>query len=177
MDDAFIGSIMMFVGNFAPPNWLLCNGSFLSISQYQALYSIIGTRYGGDGRTSFALPDFRGKVVIHAGQGPNLSDYKLGQTGGFEYVGLTLDQMPLHSHDVANKFEAAEEGTVEDPSGNFIAGTGYQAFNSEANIQLNQNSVFTTVGDTGKSVTHYNIPPFLTVNYIICFNGIYPPRN
>ena len=175
--EAFIGNIMMFAGNFAPVGWMLCNGQMLSISSYTSLFSIIGTRYGGDGRTVFALPDFRGRVSIQQGQAPGLSPYILGQRGGFENIVMTPDELPNHTHLAVSTVNAAEEGTIEDPSGSYIAGTGTPSFNPSSNVKLNEYSIDTKVQNAGKSMGHYNIPPFLSVNYIICNKGIYPPRN
>src|SRR5579872_2904742 len=98
MDQPFIGAIVLFCGNFAPAGWALCNGQLLSISQWTALFSILGTTYGGNGTTNFALPDLRGRVPIHPGQGPGLSPYTLGQTGGVETVSLSINNLPAHSH-------------------------------------------------------------------------------
>ncbi|PSN11862.1 phage tail protein, partial [filamentous cyanobacterium CCT1] len=97
MSDPFVGEIRMFAGNFAPRGWAFCNGQLIAISQNTALFSLLGTLYGGDGRTTFALPDLRGRTPIHAGQGAGLSDYPLGSRGGVEQVALTTEQLPAHS--------------------------------------------------------------------------------
>src|SRR6185295_12464655 len=118
MSEPFIGMIVMFAGNFAPRNWAFCNGQLLSIAQNTALFSILGTTYGGDGRTTFALPDLRGRVPIHPGQGPGTSNYSLGQQGGVENVTVTQNQLPAHSHGVN---AVAQGGNQASPVGNLPA--------------------------------------------------------
>ena len=173
----FIGSIVPFVGDFAPRGWFFCNGGLLAIGEYQQLFAVIGNEYGGNGITNFALPDFRGRVAIHAGTGPGLSSYRIGQKGGAENVVINPNELPAHSHAAKSIVNVAEEGIVEDPSRNFIAGTGTSSFNSSANIALNSNSVSTKLEKTGGVKGHYNVPPFVTVNYIICNDGVFPQRS
>lgn len=167
--EPFIGEIIMFGGNFAPRGWAFCNGQLLPISENTALFSILGTTYGGDGRTTFALPDFRGRAVVHAGRGPGLSDYDLGQKGGSETNTLTVNQLPAHQHVI----NAKEEADAADPSGNYIAGTGLNAFGTTADRTMNANSTANTGG--GQSVN--NVQPFLGLNYIIALQGTYPSRS
>lgn len=172
--EPFIGQVLMFAGNFAPRGWAFCNGQLLSISENQALFSILGTTYGGDGRTTFALPDMRGRVAVHPGNGPGLSDYHLGQKGGVEQVSLNVNQMPAHSHTL-NANEQA--GDSNDPAGASISDSrGYDkdyTKSGEVNVAMSANSI----SSTGGSQPHTNIQPFVTVNYIIALYGTYPSRS
>lgn len=159
--DPYLGAIVPFAGNFAPLGWALCNGQLLLISEYDSLYSLIGTTYGGDGFTTFALPDLRGRAPISAGLGPGLAtNYVLGQTNGAETVVLNANQMPIHEHDIPNvKLRATGElktGLVE---GGSLGTTG----------SVN----YTNIGGTQP---HQNMQPFLAMNYIIALYGIYPSR-
>jgi len=177
MDETYMGTIMLFAGNFAPRNWMYCDGQILPISDYQALFALIGATYGGDGRTTFALPDLRGRVPVHAGVGPGLTPKRLGEKSGTEYVTLNETQMPNHTHAVTTKLQAKEEANVDDPTNNFIAGTGNQIFGSSADILLNSNAVEVTLQNTGGSQPHYNMQPYLGLNYIICVSGLFPSRS
>lgn len=167
--EPFIGQVMAFGGNFAPRGWALCDGQLLAISQNDALFSILGTTYGGDGRTTFGLPDLRGRVTLHAGNGPGLSDRRLGEKGGSETNTLTINQLPSHNHAV----NAKEEANAADPSGNYIAGTGTNAFGTTADIQMSA----TSTGSKGANHQINNIQPYQCVNYIIALVGIYPSRH
>lgn len=200
-----IGEIRMFAGNFAPLGWMLCNGQSLSISVNEALYSLIGTTYGGDGQQTFNLPDLQSRIAIGAGNAPGLSSYILGETVGTENVTLTTAQMPMHSHNAivqpgAGGFSAAatlygvnDNGGEDSPGGNYIgqdsgAGATNYAPGTESapaamhagSIQIN--NLFAplpnvTVGISGGSTPHNNIQPVLGMNFIICVEGIYPSRN
>lgn len=181
-----LGEIRMFAGNYAPRNWALCDGQLLAISQYSALFSILGTTYGGDGRTTFALPDLRGRFPMHPGNGPGLSPRQLGQKGGVEDVTLTVAQMPSHSHPASTQVtsEASDsEGTVTNPEDAIPAKSGSGdpdwADENNANIELSDqmHSASTTVGNTGGNQSHDNMSPFNCVNFIICLEGLYPSRN
>jgi len=167
--DPFLGQITMFGGNFAPRGWALCDGQLLSISQYSALFSLLGTTYGGDGRTTFGLPDLRSRVPMHAGHGPGLSNRPLGQKGGSETNRLSVAQLPAHHHTL----NAKEEANSDDPSNNFVAGTGTNAFGTAADVAMNPNST----GDTGGGQEVNNIQPYQCINYIIALQGVYPSRN
>ncbi len=176
--DEFIGVIKIFAGNFAPRGWAFCNGQLVSINQNQALFAILGTTYGGDGRTTFALPDLRGRAPIHFGQGPGLSNLTLGQVGGFENVTLNINQIPAHNHPL-NVNDA--NATVHKPTNTTVVAapvdvntdpaSGYSAV--APNTQLAPNSI----GVAGGSQPHENRPPYLAINYIICLEGIFPSRN
>lgn len=177
MDEAFIGSIVLFAGNFAPQNWAFCNGQIMSISQNTALYSILGTTYGGDGQTTFGLPDLRGRLPMHFGSGLGLTPRVLGERSGTENVTLTVAQMPAHNHTVASVLHANEEANIEDPTNNFNAGSSIPSYNSATNIVMNSAAVTNTVSVAGQSAPHSNMPPYLGLNFIICLSGIYPPRS
>ena len=181
-----LGEIRMFAGNFAPRNWALCDGQLLPISQYSALFAILGTTYGGDGRTTFGLPDLRGRFPMHPGNGPGLSSRQLGQKGGVENVTLTVAQMPSHTHSASTQVtsEASDsEGTVTNPEDAIPAksGSGDPDWVDEnnANIELSDqmHSASTTIGSAGGSQSHDNMSPFNCVNFIICLEGIFPSRN
>jgi microcystin-dependent protein len=200
--DTFIGQIIMFAGNFAPRDWAFCDGELLPISQNQSLYSILGTTYGGDGRTTFGLPDFRGRVPIGQGQGNGLTSRRMGEQIGIEDITLSTAQMPIHSHaakttisgsSVTAKLKASSEvGTTNVPLNNYLAkpsNIGLQSINmydSSADIEMASDAIEidlsavtanTTTDDTGGNSAHNNIQPSLVMNYIICMNGVYPPRN
>lgn len=155
--EAFIGSILLFAGTYAPRDWLFCHGQQLPIQQHAALYSILGTTYGGNGTTTFNLPDLRGRVPLQAGQGPGLSNYPLGQAGGLEVVTLTHSQLPPHNHGVQ---------LATGPG----AGPGLVPGPTAAAPQ----TVTTQLAGTGNP--HENRQPFLALNYIICVVGLYPER-
>jgi microcystin-dependent protein len=167
--EPFLAQIIMFGGNFAPRGWAFCDGQLLAISSNTALFSLLGTTYGGDGRTTFALPDLRGRVSMHPGNGPGLSSRRLGEKGGTEHNTLTVNQLPPHNHALAAK----EEANAADPSGSFIAGTGSNAFGTTADKTMNA----ATIGSTGGGQAVTNIQPFECVNYIIALQGIFPSRN
>jgi microcystin-dependent protein len=179
--DPFIAEIRMFAGNFAPRNWALCNGQIMPITQNTALFSLIGTIYGGNGTTTFALPDFRGRLPMEMGQGPGLSDRSIGEVGGQEAVTLATTQIPAHSHTATINVNSSP-GTLANPSGNFLAGGQDATANpiptyasASSSVTLNGGSV--TGGNTGGGQPHDNMPPYLAVSFIICLFGIYPSRN
>ena len=167
--EPFLAQIVMFAGNFAPRGWAYCDGQLLAISQYSALFSLLGTTYGGDGRSTFALPDLRGRLAMHPGNGPGLTPRSLGQRGGSEQNTLTANQMPSHNHALA----ANEEANADDPNGSFIAGTGAKTFASTGGATMNAASI----GNTGGGQSVNNIQPFECVNFIIALQGTYPSRN
>lgn len=169
MATPFIGMIVMFGGNFAVRNWAFCNGQLISIAQNTALFSILGTTYGGNGQTTFGLPDLRGRVPIHPGQGPGLSNYSLGQMGGVENVTLIANQMPAHNHTLNAKDTAAGDtlpnNNVFSEGGIYVAGP--------PNAVMNPASI----GNAGGNQPHTNIQPYNCVNFIIALFGIFPSRN
>ncbi len=171
MSEPFVGEIRMFAGNFAPRGWAFCDGQLLAVSQNDALFSLLGTIYGGDGRTTFGLPDVRGRLPVHAGTGPGLSARRLGAKGGGETVTLTTNQLASHTHDFnANKASA----TVVAPAGKVVAKGEAVAFLS--NVAQNTDLASNMVANTGGSQPHTNLMPALCVNYIIALFGIYPSR-
>jgi microcystin-dependent protein len=186
MSTPYIGEIKLFAGTFAPASWADCAGQLLAISQYDALYALIGTTYGGDGVTTFGLPDLRGRIPIGQGQGPGLTNRVLGQMLGTETVTVTTNEMPGHTH---NALAFVTPATTENPSGAALAQTGLanpsepQVGNSLFYLNVNGISPNTaalpadTFQASGGSQPHDNMAPFLTVRYIISLYGIFPSRN
>ena len=175
MSDAYIGEIIMFAGNFAPKNWALCDGQLLSIAQNTALFSILGTTYGGDGRVTFGLPDLRGRVAIHAGQGPGQPAYTLGQMSGAPTATLTINQMPAHNHSLMADANAA---STTDPSGAYLGNIG--AGNTPAIYSPGPPAAAMgpqSISIAGGSQPFSIMQPYNTINYIICLYGIFPSRN
>lgn len=165
--EPFIGQIQAFGFNFAPRGWALCDGSLLAISSNEALFSLLGTIYGGDGRTTFGLPDLRGRAPMHFGTGPGLSPHNIGQRGGSETNVLGINNLPSHNHAIA----AQEEGDTDDPTGNVVAGDGTNAFGTAADINLSNTA------NTGSGQAVNNMQPYLVVNYCIALVGVYPSRS
>lgn len=173
MTDPYIGEIRLVGFNFAPRGWALCNGQILPIAQNTALFSLLGTTYGGDGRTTFALPDLRGRVPLHAGQGPGLSARNLGESGGEASVTLLASQLPAHTHAVAAS--AAEAGERSPAGQQFANAVG--SLNSWAPPGSPVALAPDMVGGAGGSQPHNNMAPTLVVNYIIALQGVFPPRS
>ena len=171
--EAMIGEVKMFAGNFAPRGWAMCNGQLLQISQNSALFSILGTTYGGDGRTTFALPDLRGRVPVHAGSGTGLIRKQLGQQGGAENVNISVRNLPSHTHAIKAVAEVGDEGL---PNGNLLASNS-SANRSYSTLSSNATMNKSMVENTGGNLPVNNMQPYLTINYIICLEGIYPSRN
>ncbi|WP_432467758.1 phage tail protein [Agarivorans sp. Z349TD_8] len=173
--DPFIGQIKMFAGPFAPRNWALCDGQLLPISPYTKLFSLIGTFYGGNGRSSFALPDMRGRLSMNYGQGPGLTNRLLGSRFGVESVNLTANELPTHTHALQASTLSTQSAS---PEGRMVAtpDTGetlFVDFDSAKQASLREN----IVKETGAGQVHTNEMPFLCVNFIIALEGIYPSRN
>lgn len=168
----YIGNIMMCGYNFAPLGWLLCSGQLISISGNEALFQLIGTTYGGNGTTNFALPNLQSRIPIGQGQGPGLSNYVIGQTGGQEEVTLTSNQLPAHNHNIN---ASTASGTAGTPSNNFIAqnADGIDSFTSSSNGTLHTSSM----GATGGNQAHSNIQPFLALYFCIAMEGIFPVQS
>ncbi len=172
MSEPFIGQIVMFGGTFAPRGWAFCNGQLLSIAQNSALFAILGVTYGGNGQTTFALPNMQSRVPIHPGQGPGLSYYDLGQVGGSETVTLNTQQMPAHVHPgFVNA--TSEDATGKSPINSVMATTQNAIYGPST---AEQGASFTT-GIAGGTQPHPNIQPYLCVNFIIATQGIFPVRN
>ncbi len=183
-----MGTIQIFAGNFPPRGWAFCDGQLLAISGNSALFSILGTTYGGDGRTTFALPDLRGREAIGPRTGPGLSPMNLGQRGGAETNILNANQLPSHNHIATGTTNVSNtDGTTNNPVGKVLAvgkvnvdrATNYNANNygDSANASMAANDVTVTVGNTGGNQSINNRPPYLAINYIIATQGTYPSRN
>ena len=171
MGTPYLGEIRMFGGNFAPQGWAFCNGQVLSIAENDALFTLIGTTYGGDGQTTFALPDLRGRAPVHMGQGPGLSNYTIGQAAGSETVTLITNQLPAHSHPPAAN---SSTGTSTSPAGNvWAASKDLSPFTTVPNTNMNSGAM----GMAGGSQPHDNLPPYLTISFIISLFGIFPSQN
>lgn len=168
MAQPYVGEIRMFAGSFAPVGWLFCDGSLLSISQYETLFNLIGTTYGGDGLATFALPDLRSRVPIHMGQGPGLGNYVLAENGGAEQVTLTVNQIPAHTH---RALAQSAQGTQSNPANGVWAASNLGQYSgNNANATMNPQSM----GSTGGGWPHDNMLPYQAINYIISLFGIYP---
>lgn len=197
--DPFLGQIVLFAGNFAPRGWALCEGQLLPISQNSALFSILGTIYGGDGRTTFALPDLRGRAAISSGRGPGLSDRRLGSRSGQEVHTLTTLEMPSHNHLTSNNGAtdqhitlSTENAVNETPQtgdvpavaqfGPGLSATNVRSFGpvtpgKTVNGQTLSGNAGLTILNNGGSQAHNNMQPYLTTNYIIALQGVFPSRN
>jgi microcystin-dependent protein len=169
MADPFLGEIILFGGNFAPSGWAFCNGQLLSISQNTALFSLLGTTYGGDGMSTFALPNLQGRAPIHAGQGPGLSPYLQGQSGGTESVTLDQRTMPAHSH-AARGVNAAATATSPTNNAVGVKSALYVAPDSAT-------AACKSLASAGGGQPHNNLQPYLALNYIIALQGIFPSRS
>jgi microcystin-dependent protein len=173
--DPFIGEIRIFGGNFAPRGWAMCNGQLLSISQNTALFSLLGTMYGGDGRTTFALPNLQGSAPLMAGQGNGLSHREVGEVGGSPTVTLTTSQLPGHAHAVSG---TTTPGSVPDPAGDVwgVAGAarGTAMYSASPGSAPQMSPQAFTVAGSGQP--HNNLPPYLVLTFIIALQGIFPSR-
>ena len=169
MSEPFIAEIRIFAGNFAPRSWAFCNGQLLPVSQNTALFSLIGTTYGGDGRSTTALPNLAGRAPMHPGRGPGLTSRRLGQRGGVEMVTLSEAQMPNHTHQL---IATGEDGASTSPQNHYV-GAGNDMFAPANNLGA-MDSI--SLPETGGSQPHNNLQPFLTMNFIIALQGLYPSR-
>ena len=176
MSEPFLAEIRIVGFNFAPRGWAFCDGQILPINQNQSLYSLLGTTYGGDGRTSFALPDLRGRTPVHEGQLPSGGSYQLGQKSGAETVALTSDQMPAHQHDLVATNDSA---TAPAPAGNLPAtapaavGEIYSSGSASLTAAFNAAAIASAGGGQG----HENMQPCLALNFCIALQGLFPSRN
>jgi microcystin-dependent protein len=171
MSEPFVGEIRMFAGNFAPRSWAFCDGQLLAISQNTALFSLLGTLYGGDGRTTFGLPDLRGRVPIHMGTGPGLSQRQIGQKSGGETATVSAAQLPIHTHSWAASGDLAEDGS---PAARTTATlTGSNLYGSGTPIPMS--SLGTS--STGGGASHSNLMPTQCVHFIVALFGVFPSRN
>ena len=174
MSDPYVGEIRMFAGNFAPRGWAYCDGQLLSIPSNDALFSLLGTIYGGDGRTTFGLPDMRGRIPLHQGTGPGLTNRKIGAKSGQEDVTLTLNTLPAHNHAFQASVAPADSGY---PAGQVIANTEPASVYNNAAPDTSTAMPATTVENTGANQPHTNIMPFQCVHFIIALIGVYPSRS
>jgi microcystin-dependent protein len=172
MSNPFVGQIIPVGFNFAPVGWATCDGQLLPISQNTALFSLLGTMYGGDGRTTFGLPDLRGRVAIGMGQGPGLSNYVQGQAAGEASVTLVDSQNPIHTHTPVSITAGRGFSPVSNPVGNLLADgvSDYAPASSSLNAKL------AAVGTAGGGQPHNNMMPYLVVTWIIALQGVFPPR-
>jgi len=171
MADPFVAEIRIFPFNFAPKGWAWCDGQLLPLSQNTALFSLLGTTYGGDGKSNFALPDLQGRAPMHPGQGPGLSLHDLGETGGSETVSLLESEIPSHSHSLHASFQ---DGTNQTPVGELLAGgVGIGQYGTPGALtQMSDNSLAPAGGDQ----PHNNLQPYLTFYFCIALQGVFPPR-
>ena len=175
MADPFVAEIRIFPFSFAPKGWAFCDGQLLPISQNTALFSLLGTFYGGDGKSTFALPNLQGSVPIHAGQGQGLSIYDLGQSGGTETVTLLDTEMPLHQHSLMALNSDVANLNGPSPQRSLARSGLAQAYQTDANTGVVQ-MAFNAVGPTGGSLPHNNMMPYLTLAFCIAMQGVFPPR-
>lgn len=177
MADPFVAEIRIFACNFAPTGWAMCNGQILPLSQNTALFSLLGTTYGGNGQTTFALPNIQGGGAMHQGQGPGLSDRFLGEAAGEDTVTLLTTEMPAHAHQFGGSQAVA--GTALTPTGNVWAeapagrGGFVNIYGTPANVALNPNCLTLA----GGSLPHNNLQPYLALNFCIALQGVFPPRS
>lgn len=175
-----LGEVRIFAGNFAPAGWFFCNGSVLSIAQFEALFVLIGTTYGGDGVNTFGLPNLQSRIPIGTGQGPGLPNVVLGQTGGTESVAMSINQMPTHNHVATANISIsayAAADTVGSPTGAYFAGLTGAYSDAVADTTLKSQTVPVVLGAAGSGSPIDIIQPYLALNYIICAQGIFPSRN
>ncbi|MBN2068419.1 MAG: phage tail protein [Opitutales bacterium] len=175
--DAYVGEIRMFGGHYAPVGWLLCNGQIMSVTTYSQLFSLLGTAYGGDGRSTFGIPDMRGRVPVHYGTGSGLTARSMGQRYGSEYVTLSIDQIPEHSHPMIASTDTAYSNL---PEGRVLAAgqagvIEFYAATTDASkvVLMNESAVLAT----GSGTHHINVMPSLAISFIIATTGIYPSQS
>jgi microcystin-dependent protein len=168
--DPFVAEIRIYPFNFAPKGWAFCDGQILPLSQNTALFSLLGTTYGGDGKSNFALPNMQGNAPMHPGQGPGLSLHDLGETGGSDTVSLLESEIPSHSHTAS---ASGQDATTRIVTGQKPAtGIGVGLFGTPASVQLSPNALTPAGGDQ----PHNNMQPYLTLNFCIALQGVFPPR-
>jgi len=170
--EPYLGEITIFAGNYAPRGFAFCSGQLLSIAQNTALFSLLGTTYGGDGATTFQLPDLRGRVVLGAGQGAG-SNFELGQTGGEEAHSLTVAELPAHTHPLQAQ---AGAGNANAPAGNVLAAPVEPAF-GYSSASPNSTMAAPSIGLAGGNQPHNTMPPYTALNFIISLDGLFPPRD
>lgn len=175
MADPFVAEIRIFGFNFAPRGWAFCNGQLLPLSQNTALFSLLGTTYGGDGKSTFALPDLQGSVPLHPGQGPGLSLYDLGQQGGSDTVTLLESEMPAHAHTLR---VVSDQGDLNAPAANRSLARSNNGFAYQSTVNANLTPMaFQALSPAGGSLPHNNLMPYVVVNFCIALQGVFPPRS
>ena len=175
MSEPFIAEIRIFAGNFAPRSWAFCDGQLLPVSQNTALFSLIGTTYGGDGRTTTALPNLQGRAPMHPGRGPGLTDRRLGQRGGSENVTLSEAQLPNHTHSGIASLVTSSTATPSDTT--TLGDTGFDNLYQTATGTNLVDLAPEALPNTGGGAAHQNMQPYLTLNFIIALQGLYPSRS
>lgn len=176
--EPYLGMIAIFGFNFAPVGWAICAGQLMPISQYSALFSLLGTYYGGDGINNFALPDLRGRIPLGMGQGLGLANYVIGEVSGTENTTLTINNMPMHSHPITIN-ASADQGDTSAPANAFPANTGVldAEYKSSLTNGVTMNPGMATAGISGGSQPFSIMQPFLVINYCIALEGVYPSRS
>jgi microcystin-dependent protein len=169
MADPFVAEIRIFPFNFAPKGWAWCDGQLLPLSQNTALFSLLGTTYGGNGKSNFALPDLQGRAPMHPGQGPGLSLHDLGETGGSETVSLLESEIPAHSHTMR---ATSDDGDRPSPDGRYLA-RGTNLYAAASNLSM---MALETLAPAGGDQPHNNMQPYLTFYFSIALQGVFPPR-
>ncbi|HYC92386.1 MAG TPA: tail fiber protein [Thermoanaerobaculia bacterium] len=172
MADPFVAEIRIFPFNFAPKGWAWCDGQLLPLSQNTALFSLLGTTYGGNGKSNFALPDLQGRAPMHPGQGPGLSLHDLGETGGSETVSLLESEIPAHSHAMRAATQDNADVNLVTPTASFAGSTGGTIYQTTSNTQMSAN----TLAPAGGDQPHNNLQPYLTFYFCIALQGVFPPR-
>lgn len=172
MADPFVAEIRIFPFNFAPKGWAFCDGQILPLSQNTALFSLLGTTYGGDGKSNFALPNLQGNAPMHPGQGPGLSLHDLGEIGGSETVTLLESEIPSHSHALRADVLDIGDTNVVSPNASFALSSGGTLYQGTSNVTLSTQSLTSAGGNQ----PHNNMQPYLTLNFCIALQGVYPPR-
>ena len=173
MADPFVAEIRIFPFNFAPKGWAFCDGQILPLSQNTALFSLLGTTYGGDGKSNFALPNMQGNAPMHPGQGPGLSLHDLGETGGSDTVSLLESEIPAHSHtQMASNQPGEDASPANEALARSVGASLYQSVTNQSIVQLAAQALAPAGGDQ----PHNNLQPYLTLNCCIALQGVYPPR-
>jgi microcystin-dependent protein len=170
MGQPYVGEIRLFAGNFAPAGWMTCAGQLLPISEYETLFNLIGTTYGGDGQSTFALPDLQGRVPIHQGAGAGLQTYVIGETGGTETVTLTVNQIPIHNHAM---LATSQLGNDTNPTNRILAQADIDMYLSDVTDTVLANQ---SIAVTGGSQPHENMAPYLALTFIISLFGVFPSQ-
>jgi microcystin-dependent protein len=176
VSDQFVAEIRIFAGNFAPTGWAFCNGQLMPISQNTALFSLLGTNYGGDGKSTFGLPNLQGAAPVHQGQGPGLTQYLVGESGGTAAVTLLQTEMPAHSH--AAEAVSAADGNQVSPVNHVWSKARYGRQGAPMYTTTGAQAMSPgAIGAVGSNLPHNNLMPYLTLNFIIALQGIFPPRS